>query len=196
MPNTSVNPNYWEGIGGWFDFDDIYSHMVQIHPNGAHFVEVGAWLGRSACYMATQIALAEKDIKFDAVDLWQIDGNSPDHIYDQTIQDCGGDMLPVFMMHMHQAGVATVVRPIKMLSLEAARLYPDASLDLVFIDANHFYSDVCADIKAWLPKVKTGGYLGGHDYVFGDGVRKAVDELLQKDYVIMSIRSSWLVQKV
>ena len=49
-------------------------------------------------------------------------------------------------------------------SLEAARHIADRSLDFVFIDADHSYEGCKADIEAWLPKVKLGGLLGGHDY--------------------------------
>jgi hypothetical protein len=48
-------------------------------------------------------------------------------------------------------------------SVEASKLIPDGSLDFVYIDANHSYDSVQKDIDAWLPKVKTGGVLGGHD---------------------------------
>jgi hypothetical protein len=67
----------------------------------------------------------------------------------------------------------------KMTTLEAAALVPDASLDFVFIDADHLYEGVRADIAAWRPKVKPGGYLSGHDYHPGafEGVVRAVDEL-------------------
>ena len=50
----------------------------------------------------------------------------------------------------------------RMESLEAVKLFPDRHFDLVFIDANHIDCD--RDIKAWLPKVKYGGYLCGHDF--------------------------------
>lgn len=63
-------------------------------------------------------------------------------------------------------------------SLEAVHLFQDGTLDFVFIDADHEYEAVCADIRAWTPKVKVGGYVTGHDYDMA-GVRRAVDELVQ-----------------
>lgn len=50
-------------------------------------------------------------------------------------------------------------------SVEAAREFNDKSLDFVYIDADHSYKAVDQDIKAWLPKVKDGGIIAGHDYV-------------------------------
>jgi murein L,D-transpeptidase YafK len=62
----------------------------------------------------------------------------------------------------------------------------DNSLDLVFIDADHSYEGCKHDIKAWLPKVKKGGYISGHDYNHPDQgeVKKAVDEMFGKDIVL------------
>lgn len=49
--------------------------------------------------------------------------------------------------------------------------------DLVYIDASHRYEDVAADIDFWLPLVKKGGIISGHDYSHKFlGVIKAVDE--------------------
>jgi hypothetical protein len=56
------------------------------------------------------------------------------------------------------------------------------SLDFAFIDGNHRYEHVRADLHAWWPKIRAGGLLSGHDYgVCRDatgqwGVRCAVDE--------------------
>lgn len=62
-------------------------------------------------------------------------------------------------------------------SLEAASLVPDGWADFVFIDAGHSYGAVSADIAAWAPKVRAGGWLGGHDYhAAHPGVILAVDE--------------------
>jgi len=69
-------------------------------------------------------------------------------------------------------------------SVEAAKDIPDRSLDFVFIDADHSYEGCLADIKAWLPKVKFGGYICGHDYENSDfpkfGVKRAVDETFDR----------------
>jgi hypothetical protein len=48
---------------------------------------------------------------------------------------------------------------------------------MVYIDANHLYEAVTVDIKTWLPKVKIGGILGGHDFNL-QGVRDAVRDNL------------------
>jgi hypothetical protein len=49
-------------------------------------------------------------------------------------------------------------------SLTAARRFPDRSIDWVHLDARHDYENLKADIEAWLPKVKQGGWLSGDDY--------------------------------
>ena len=41
--------------------------------------------------------------------------------------------------------------------------FSDASLDFVFIDADHSYVVTKADIAIWRSKVRTGGILCGHD---------------------------------
>lgn len=67
-------------------------------------------------------------------------------------------------------------------SLQAAGRFGPDSLDFAFIDGNHLYEHVRADLHAWWPKIRAGGLLSGHDYgVYRDatgpwGVRRAVDE--------------------
>ncbi len=53
---------------------------------------------------------------------------------------------------------------IKKLSYEAASEIPD-NLDFVYIDGNHDYDFVKKDIELYFPKVKSGGIVGGHDFV-------------------------------
>lgn len=67
------------------------------------------------------------------------------------------------------------VRILKATSQYAARGIMDASLDFVFIDADHRTEAVRADIKAWSPKVRRDGWIMGHDYTW-ESVRTAVDE--------------------
>ena len=72
-------------------------------------------------------------------------------------------------------------------SLDAAKQFEDGQLDWVYIDADHSYKAVKADIEAWYPKVRTGGLVAGDDYIdsiseIGTfGVKSAVDEFVAKN---------------
>jgi len=52
----------------------------------------------------------------------------------------------------------------RMESVSAAKYIADGCLDLVYIDADHCYESVKADIINWLPKVRMDGIICGHDY--------------------------------
>lgn len=65
-------------------------------------------------------------------------------------------------------------------SANVALRYANSYFDFVFIDGNHAYPYVSEDIRVWLPKVRSGGVLAGHDYVDKPkyGVIQACQELL------------------
>ena len=67
-------------------------------------------------------------------------------------------------------------------SLAAVESFEDGFFDFVFIDGNHGYDWVKADIEAWWPKVCAGGLCAGHDYGTKPterGVKRAVDEFFE-----------------
>lgn len=49
-------------------------------------------------------------------------------------------------------------------SVHAASLVPDNSVALVFVDGDHSSVAVAKDVRAWLPKIRPGGIIAGHDY--------------------------------
>ena len=171
--------HFYNNIQGWADgIDSLYQQMVKSVPNGEmvftgegfapsstrpyHFVEIGTWKGKSAAFMAVEIINSGKDIKFDCVDTWQ---GSEEHQEGQANEDSdviNNRLFEVFTDNMKP--VEGYYNPIRATSLEAASLYEDGSLDFVFIDASHDYENVKADIAAWAPKVRPGGYLAGHDF--------------------------------
>jgi predicted O-methyltransferase YrrM len=63
------------------------------------------------------------------------------------------------------------------LSVDAAEGVPDASLDFVFIDADHSEAACRADIIAWLPKIRADGWITGHD-ISWPSVARAVDDMI------------------
>lgn len=163
------NPEFGEE---WFSYPDLYKSMVEKFSSGSKFVEVGSWKGKSSAYMAVEIANSDKEIDFYCVDIWE-----------GSIEQKGMEELhrlyDIFLSNMKP--VESYYTPLKMKSLDAVSIFGDHSLDFVFIDASHEYEDVKADIIAWLPKIKPGGILAGHDYYIGDfdyhpGVKKAVNE--------------------
>lgn len=179
--------HFYQSIPGWFDFGNIYQVMIQLAPDNAHFVEVGSWKGKSAAYMTVEIAKSNKAIKFDCVDIWTGAGTPGEYDNDASVQQ--QTLYDEFVNYMKPAeGLYT---PVREWSDKAAALYEDASLDFVFIDAGHSYENVSADIKAWMPKVKPGGFIAGHDYGSADGVCRAVNELVTGFAVD---GNSWLVQ--
>ncbi len=73
------------------------------------------------------------------------------------------------------------VIPIHGCSAVVSHHFNNKTFDLVFLDANHYYQAVVDDIMAWLPRIRKGGILSGHDYgaPAHPGVKQAVDELLE-----------------
>ena len=153
----------------WFSFQTFYSDMVKKFNSGSHFVEIGSWKGKSSAYMAVEIMNSQKSIQFDCIDTWK---GSPEHTDDHYIKN--DTLYELFTNNMKP--VENFYKSIRMDSKKACELYADKSLDFVFIDAEHSYESVLADIKCWEPKVKSGGIIGGHDYPTWDGVTRAVNE--------------------
>jgi predicted O-methyltransferase YrrM len=56
------------------------------------------------------------------------------------------------------------VLKLKMTSTQAARCIADGSLDVVYIDGDHRYDSVRDDLAAFMPKLRPGGWMAGHDY--------------------------------
>lgn len=87
-------------------------------------------------------------------------------------------------------------------SVDAAAAWPPESVDLVFIDADHSREGCAADIDAWWPIVRPGGWLGGHDYKHSDarfrfGVNLAVDAFAQAigRPVELDADNTWFIRK-
>jgi len=173
-------------IEGWFNFQKLYTNMVTKAVNGSTFVEVGTWKGRSASYMAVEIANSNKNIDFYCVDLWSgvvayslnKDIKSDDKFYTEFTNNI--------------STVSNYIKPLRMPSLEAAASFEDNTIDFIFIDASHDYENVKADLAVWYPKLKSNGVIGGHDYATAaPGVVKAVDEFVLEYKLNLQIISNW-----
>jgi hypothetical protein len=74
-------------------------------------------------------------------------------------------------------------------SYDALDSFADKSLDFIYIDACHLYDSVLWDLESYLPKLKDGGIISGHDYVDYPffGVIAAVNDFCSKHGYEISI---------
>ncbi len=153
-------------------------------PPDTQMVEIGCYAGEGTALFLTRVA------QITCVDPWQdyLEFNNAD--------------TPIAMQGMTEveaafdAMAATApgrVRKMKMTSVEAAALVADGSLDVVYIDGNHGYLDIQEDIATWLPKLKDGGLIAGHDYepLERPGVPRAVTERLGKPDALF-VDTTWV----
>jgi predicted O-methyltransferase YrrM len=79
---------------------------------------------------------------------------------------------------------AAAVKIVRELSGDAAGQLRDKELDFVYIDGDHNYEGVRADLESFYPKVKLGGQIFLDDYSltgwWRDGVVRATHEFLAK----------------
>jgi hypothetical protein len=95
----------------------------------------------------------------------------------------------------------------------AATLFSNSSIDVVYIDAMHTYTEVMKDLYAWYRPLKLYGLMAGHDYlleIHHDSrtvftVKPAVDDFVQKHNLLLFITNnqnhehpaypSWIIVK-
>jgi predicted O-methyltransferase YrrM len=167
-----VNPNI-EG----FMTEVCLQWLSKTAQTMAGILEVGSHYGRS-----THALLSGCRGQVIAVDPWQgttREGKPRQQVFEQFIRNVG---------YFPNLGV------LRMPSSAAARLFRGQSFDMVFIDGNHAYDYVKADIEAWLPKTRK--LICGHDFSKNwPGVVQAVEELFPDRYELVGDRCSiWMVR--
>lgn len=159
--------HFFGKIQGWFDYRDVYNLILRSLPRDFVFVELGVWKGKSLSYFAVEAANRNKFGRIIAVDHWLGSAEqqgmvvSPQHLFESFL----GNIEPV----------RDRIEVLRKESKEAAKGFPDASLDAIFIDGSHDYLSVRGDIEAWWPKMKGRCVFSGHDF-HTHGVNRAVRE--------------------
>ena len=111
-------------------------------------------------------------------------------------------MAAIELTNLTKRFAADVVAVHRAPSVEAAESFADGYFDWVYIDGNHLYEFVKADLETYHRKVRTGGYIAGDDYGaegwWEGGVTRAVDEFRRAglcETVLIQDRQ-FLLQKV
>jgi hypothetical protein len=138
----------------------MIKYRIDLHnllPENSTIAEIGTAEG----YFAKDMLAWPVTKQLFVVDNWGKienqtgDGNNPNDWHEKNYSAA--------MMRMNFAiEKVTVLRGI---SWEQAKKVEDESLDLLYIDCCHTYDCVMKDLRAWYPKVKTGGVIAGHDFL-------------------------------
>lgn len=141
--------------------------------NAKKIVEIGVLRGKFAAHL-----LKTKPDELYLVDSWKNWGHYKDHVKDQDAWQ------KTYEFVVNKFRNNPEVKILRMDSVSASETFPDEYFDLIYIDANHDYKYVLLDIHAWLPKLKRGGTIGGHDILDDNGVRRAVVSFFKDDFIV------------
>lgn len=133
--------------------EGIYDMIKKCFKDNFVIVEVGSFQGTSTMLFAM---FCKKVYSVDCYDYpVPPSGRIPSH--DQTFIDAE-------RIFIDRTKDIENIEKIKKHSVEAALDFEDGTLDAVYIDAEHDYANVLADVRAWKNKIKKGGVLCGHDW--------------------------------
>jgi len=188
----------WQEIEGWFQWRPAQEEAVHWFPEGSTFVEVGTYLGRSLCSLGEVVERSGKTIRLIGIDTCRgsgLEGPRQKDYHGAAVAQGGGTFAGALHKNVLDCGYGDSIQLIIADSLAASRLFGDASIDWVHLDAGHDYASVKADIQAWLPKVKRSGWLSGDDYdkVKWPEVVKAVNDQLPGAKAWSTLQWRWIV---
>lgn len=140
----------------------IHTLRSNLHGGALRGAEIGVERGDNAADILRML-----DIEYLAlVDIWRPFVQEGKGVWDDNICEANYQ----YVMTRFSDNVEVFRMP----SVEAANRV-DGNLDFVYIDACHQYESVIEDIRTWLPKVRKGGLLAGHDFCdVWPGVARAV----------------------
>jgi hypothetical protein len=159
--------------------------MFDILPKGGTVIEVGVFDGD----FSERILALNEPKKLHLVDPWftKDDGT----LYDGPTQEFSSKAQASAALEFQYQHVISRfsgeiasgrIEMHRMLSQDAAPLFPDGHFDWAYVDASHFYDDVKNDLAMFFPKLRKGGYIAGDDYdrrgIWDHGVTRAVDEFI------------------
>lgn len=147
----------------------------------------GAEIGTAEGLFAETLLKANPRLRLFCIDAWQTHVGYRDYTIQNTLDD-------LYEKAKTRLGRYEGVSLIRKFSVEAAKDFEDGELDFVFLDCNHRFEFVVADIAAWLPKLRVGSLLAGHDYSHPKGKQFGVVEAVTGWTKAYSI-APWFVLK-
>lgn len=172
-----------------YTFDLIFEKLDKLpEKKYPHIAELGSFLGGSISKIYYKCLDLEITPILSAIDNWDCANIS------QESKDWSGVQNNFYNKFIENIYHLPII-PYKMDTIEATKKFEDNSIDLLFADDDHSYPHTKLVLEAWLPKIKVGGYIIGHDYCASNGVRIAVQEVLGTNIRLSETGTAYLYQK-
>lgn len=119
--------------------------------------KVGVEIGVEFGSYSEEICIANPQLKLYSIDPWKA--------------------YPTYREHLTQSKIDSIYEAAKLrlkpynckiirdFSEKAYKKFDNESVDFIYIDGNHEFLNVAQDIALWMPKLKKGGIMAGHDYI-------------------------------
>jgi predicted O-methyltransferase YrrM len=169
-------------LPGWMSEEELLWLAIIAHAS-PECVEIGSYAGRSARAIGDNLPANGHLTCID-----------PFSHTDPLLGQLAAEIEQSFLTNTSDLITQGRVRLLKSTSADAVSSFSDSSLDFVFIDGEHSYPNVFADIINWSPKVRPGGILAGHDYGVHPGVAKAVEDGFGRGGFGLPAGSVWCVR--
>jgi predicted O-methyltransferase YrrM len=137
--------------------------LAQTLKENAIGVEIGSYIGASSLLIAKGLHGASK---LYCIDTWQND----------AMTEGNWDSFKEFLRNTIK--VKDKIIPVRNNSIDASKSFTD-EIDFLFIDGDHSYKGVKADVVAWFSKLKSGGIIVMHDIGWAEGVVKVIQEEIE-----------------
>jgi predicted O-methyltransferase YrrM len=142
-----------EGMPNWFTHADLLLPLIA-ERKPKQCAEIGSWMGSSAIPIARLIE--EWGGQLHCVDHW----SGQPYWTDIDNQDVN---MRQFLANLARHGVTNVTQWV-LSSHEAVEQFPKESLDFIYLDGAHDFSNVISDLILWWDRLTPGGLIAGDDY--------------------------------
>jgi MMP 1-O-methyltransferase len=146
-------------------------------------VELGSYCGRSSIVLAASLA-GRSQLPLACVDTFRGScEHQPGGRYFDPDMLVGGvvNTYPAFVRSLKAAELWDHVEAMQLSTREAATKFTDP-VGLLFMDADHEYTAVCEDLRFWLSRVVSNGYIVLHDVGEWSGPTRAAADLLEAGF--------------
>lgn len=180
VPGASAAEDNKKPKGRKNNKDAIRRKFLTRLPKGGIAIEIGVWRGE---FSPVILEIIQPDVLF-LIDPWQhIETTSHSTAFVGRTND--GKMEKIFAQVKNQFVDEIEQKKVGIIrdfSVPAMAHFEDGSISFAYIDGDHSYEGVCADLVALFPKMKTGGVMAFDDYHrrgwWKDGVIRAVNEFI------------------